>query len=109
MKDIIISECGYIQFPVGLHGVYILNTQCLHEWRKTALKKLIIDEISRNWVLTFEQRVLILQEIEKQMMCDFEQYKSYYEKWGTKKFDQIAKKCLDIAELCRINGRDKYN
>lgn len=108
MNCVIIRECEYIQFPVGDHGQFTINTKELCKWNKTALKKLITNEIVRNWALTFEQRVLVLQEIEKQMMCDFETYKSYYEKWSTKKFDQIAKKCIEIAELCRINGRDKY-
>ena len=108
MKDVVIRECEYIQFPVGDHGEYFINTKVLCEWNKTALKKLITNEIVRNWALTFKQRLLILQEIEKQMMQDFQTYKSYYEKWGTKKFDQIAKKCIDIAELCRTCGRDKY-
>lgn len=108
MNYVLIRECEYIQFPVGDHGVYTINTKGLCEWNKTALKKLITDEIVKNWALTFEQRCLILQEIEAQLMHDFQIYKSYFEKWGTKKFEQIAKKCIDIAELCRINGRDKY-
>ena len=107
MIDDVIRECEYIQFPVGDHGEYLINTKMLCEWNKTALKKLVND-IVNDYQITFEEKCLLLQEIEGQLMHDFTQYKEMYERFGIKKYQGIAKRCIEVAEICRVNGRDKY-
>lgn len=106
--NIRIEHCVFIEFPIDLHGRYIINVQELKFWNKTALKKLVNDIVTDS-AITFEEKCLLLQEIEGQLMHDFEMYKSMYENYGIKKYQGIAKRCIEIAEICRVNGRDKYN
>lgn len=97
----------FIEFPNYLHGRYIINTQELKFWNKIALKKLVNDIVT-DYAITFEEKCLLLQEIEGQLMHDFTQYKEMYERYGIKKYQEIAKRCIEVAEICRVNGRDKY-
>lgn len=106
--NIRIEQCVFIEFPIDLHGRYIINVQELKFWNKTALKKLVNDIVS-DWQITFDEKCRLLQEIERQLMLDFEMYKSMYDHFGVKKYEGIAKRCIEIAEICRVNGRDKYN
>lgn len=101
-------EMCFIEFPIDLHGIYIINLQELKFWNKTALKKLVNDIVT-DYQITFEEKCLLLQEIEKQLMYDYEIYKSMYDNSGLKKYQGIAKRCIEVAEICRVNGRDKYN
>ena len=105
--NIRIEECVFIEFPIDLHGRYIINVQELKFWNKTALKKLV-NVIVTDWQITFDEKCLLLQEIERQLMHDFEMYKEMYDRFGVKKYQGIAKRCIEIAEICRVNGRDKY-
>lgn len=102
-----IEQCVFIEFPIDLHGRYIININELKFWNKTALKKLVKD-IVLDYAITYEEECMLLQEIECQLMQDFTQYKEMYERYGIKKYQGIAKKCIEVAEICRINGRDKY-
>ena len=105
--NIRIEQCVFIEFPIDRHGRYIINLQELKFWNKTALKKLVNDIIT-DWKITSEETCLLLQEIERQLMRDFEMYKEMYDRFGVKKYQGIAKRCIEVAEICRINGRDKY-
>lgn len=105
--NIVIEEYFFIEFPIDLHGRYIINVQELKFWNKTALKKLVNDIVT-DWQITFDEKCMLLQEIERQLMHDFEMYKEMYDRSGIKKYQGIAKRCIEIAEICRVNGRDKY-
>lgn len=102
-----IEQCVFIEFPIDLHGRYIINVQDLKFWNKTSLKKLVND-IVLDYAITFEEKCMLLQEIERQLMHDFEMYKEMYDRYGIKEYQGIAKRCIEVAEICRINGRDKY-
>lgn len=102
-----IEQCVFIEFPIDLHGRYFINLQELKFWNKTSLKKLVND-IVLDYAITHEEKCMLLQEIERQLMHDFEMYKSMYDNYGIKKYQGIAKRCIEVAEICRINGRDKY-
>ena len=99
-----IEQYVFIEFPIDLHGKYIINVQELKFWDKKSLKKLVND-IVLDYAITHEEKCLLLQEIERQLMHDFEMYKLMYERHGIKKYQGIAKKCIKVAEICRINGR----
>ena len=105
--NIRIEQCVSIEFPIDRHGRYIINVQELKFWNKTVLKKLVNDIVT-DWQITFEEKYLLLQEIERQLMNDFTQYKEMYERYDIKKYQRIAKRCIEVAEICRINVRDKY-
>ena len=98
-----IEQCVFIEFPIDLHGRYIINIQELKFWNKKSLKKLVND-IVLDYAITHEEKCMLLQEIERQLMHDFERYDNY----RIKKYQVIAKRCIEVAEICRINGRDKY-
>lgn len=102
-----IEECVFIEFTIDVHGTYIINIQELKFWNKTALKKLVNDIVT-DGAITFQEKCELLQEIERQLMHDYEMYKSMYDHFGVKKYQVIAKRCVEVAEICRINGRDKY-
>ena len=102
-----IEQYVFIEFPIDLHGRYIINVQDLKFWNKTSLKKLVND-IVLDYAITYEEKCMLLQEIERQLMHDFEMYKGMYDRCGIKKYQGIAKRCNEVAEICRINGRDKY-
>ena len=98
--NIRIEQCVFIEFPIDRHGRYIINLQELKFWNKRDLKKLVNDIIT-DLLITFEETCLLLQEIERQLMHDFTQYKEMYERNGIKKYQGIAKKCVEVAEICR--------
>ena len=102
-----IETCVFIEFPIDEHGKYVINIQELKFWNKTSLKRLVNDIVS-DWQISFDEKCMLLQEIEKQLMHDYEIYKSMYDNFGVKKYQGIAKRCIEIAEICRVNGRDKY-
>lgn len=98
-----------IQFPATTeNGSFLINTvDMLEMWGKRALMKFINDEIIRNWKIESLEKVLILQKIEIVMLNEFEHYKYIHERYHTKQAEKNAGYCLDIAEFCRINGRDR--
>lgn len=102
--NIRIEQYVFIEFPIDLHGRYTINVLELKFWNKTSLKKLVNDIVT-DWQITFEEKCLLLQEIERQLMHNFEMYKGMYDRHGIKKYQRIAKMCIEVAEICRINGR----
>lgn len=90
------------------NGSFILNTvDMLQKWGKRALMKFINEEIIGNWKIESFEKILILQKIESVMLNEFEYYKFIHERYHTKQAEKNVGYCLDIAEYCRINGRDK--
>lgn len=57
--------------------------------------------------ITVDETYLLLKEIKQQLIHDAEMYKTMYERYGVKKYQGIAKKCSEVAELCAI-GMCKY-
>lgn len=108
MIDVYIND-NTIQFPATTeNGSFLINTvDMLQMWGKRALMKFINDEIIRNWKIASLEKVLILQKIECEMLNEFEHYKYVHERYHTKQAEKNACYCLDIAEFCRINGRDR--
>lgn len=96
-----------IIFPIDIHGKYIIYKSELKYWNKTKLKRLIND-ICQNSAVEYVEKIALLNVIERQLLRDYDSCKDLYEKLGVNKYKKIAVRCLEIAELCRINGRDKY-
>ena len=108
MIDVYIKQEA-IQFPASTnHGSFLINTfYMLQRWGKRKLMKFINEEIIRNCNIKSIEKVLILQKIECEMLNEFEYYKHIHERYHTKQAEKNAGYCLDIAEFCRVNGRDR--
>lgn len=98
-----------IIFPASdATGQFTLYTNGLMQsWNKTALKKLIMNEIVNNVWIPSQIKPLILQRLEQRLMSEHMTCVEMYNTFGVKKYDRMAKTALDLAEICRLYGRDK--
>lgn len=94
----------YIEFCTSnMTGVYVIDIRphMMDVWTKTALKKVLTDDLINNVWLPVLLKSKMIEAFKQKFLSDFSYYKDTFEQTGVKKYHKFAEYSLDLAEMCR--------